>query len=698
MISSRAALQLHARSWGQTQMFLLVRTCACYPAAVSSINKYCTLASSNAFLYAVTVLLDNLPLIILHRLRSGCECAALQSSSPVFMEHRGGQGRQIPGNSVCLESQVLRFAASCDHSRSPHSPPADASTSPPVHHSSHPQRLPSHPAEQLLMTASTDGVRQGSPACDASAFAPPFQREDSVRRSVSPMSNPMRTPSSMADSGVAFGSALPGLSPIHDHPTSARSSPVADCGSPLVFGPGGQEQAEEIPMVPTRARTPDCFMDRMCAATASDVDVSAAAPSALMQCLSFAPDAAAQCHDISQLSHFQHHSDAARSASLAVPDHAQQTQPQQQRDEAHPQPPCLAQSPHVPGQQQEPAQPISESAKSGKGRLHIPADVCGSKDESDHDRSQAWQRSLGMSYVADSHTAPFSVLPQRRPTSQDGPTLALVQGSNDSNAQKQLIDLDAIVPVASPAVDAGNRPAHTLLSQHSLIDADVPLTIARGHTVLVTNQTTFQPFQPATVSEAPQQNCPVLDLKEFTAALSSQQVQGSTGQGQRYRVGTHVEPGGPGLQLASPPPAAPRLGVYPDVAASPEVDHNATGALPSASAQAAALEVRRFCAMAEQQTAAQPWDVEDKARRQKKGKARVVVPTSPDLETAKRAQRAAGDKLTASQERVRASMGRKRATVLAGHFGGSYAAKAKARGGTGSGYAALAAKARKRRA
>ena len=108
--------------------------------------------------------------------------------------------------------------------------------------------------------------------------------------------------------------------------------------------------------------------------------------------------------------------------------------------------------------------------------------------------------------------------------------------------------------------------------------------------------------------------------------------------------------------------------------------------------------------MAEQQTTAPARHAEDWARGQKKGRLRApqcVVPVSPDLETARRAQRAAGDRLTASQEKFRASMGRKRATVLAGHFGGSYAAKAKAltqARGTTSGYAALAAKARRRRA
>ena len=607
-------------------------------------------------------------------------------------------------HSECLESQVLRFAASCDHSRSPHSSAPDRSTSPLGHHASHAPALPSQPPEHLLLTGSTDRVRQASPACD-SGCAQPFQQDENEMRSASPMPNPMRTPSSMADSVGAWGGALPGLSPIHALPATAPASPAADYGSPLAFGHGSQAEGQQLPMEPTRARTPDCFMDRMHGA-ASDADLgAAAAPAEHVQCVSFAPEAAvvqdvavlhssvAQCHDVSQLSHFKNHSDASRSASLAVSENA-----------AVPQPPCLAHSPHISGQEQRSVEPSSEGAKSGKGRLHIPEDVFGSKDESDHDSSQAWQRSLGMSHVADSHNAPFSVLPQPRPASQDAPTPAGVQHSRDAdNAQKPLIDLDATVPAASPAVHQSNGPAHTLVQQHSLVDADVPrVTAAREHT----NQAAFRPCQqpPTALSGAPPQGCHVLDLNEFAAVQSSLQAQGSGGQGRSIAR----EPGDVGLRLAtlgqSSPPAAARQVMYPDVAASPEVDQPATGVLPSATAQAAALEVRRFCAMAEQQTTAPARHAEDWARGQKKGRLRApqcVVPVSPDLETARRAQRAAGDRLTASQEKFRASMGRKRATVLAGHFGGSYAAKAKAltqARGTTSGYAALAAKARRRRA
>lgn len=135
------------------------------------------------------------------------------------------------------------------------------------------------------------------------------------------------------------------------------------------------------------------------------------------------------------------------------------------------------------------------------------------------------------------------------------------------------------------------------------------------------------------------------------------------------------------------------------------------GKLPGATARAAALQIRTFCALSQQsdddtleaRLSADGRGSSGRHRkvpgRQKNAQSRLIVPFSPDLATAKRMHREMrkGEPLTASKEHARrvTDVGRKRATVLAGHFRGSYAQRAAVFGrlrkaGGAVGYAALA--------
>lgn len=144
------------------------------------------------------------------------------------------------------------------------------------------------------------------------------------------------------------------------------------------------------------------------------------------------------------------------------------------------------------------------------------------------------------------------------------------------------------------------------------------------------------------------------------------------------------------------------------------------GKLPGATARAAALEIRHFCALSQQadgsralsaalihtkgKGSVQPPDRRKPPERRKKLKSRLIVPHSPDLATARRVHgdMGNGEGLTESKEHVRrvTDAGRKRATVLAGHFRGSYAQRAAVWGrlrkaGGEVGYATLAKQRRK---
>eukprot|EP00892_Ulva_mutabilis_P002435 jgi/Ulvmu1/12192/UM085_0056.1 len=135
------------------------------------------------------------------------------------------------------------------------------------------------------------------------------------------------------------------------------------------------------------------------------------------------------------------------------------------------------------------------------------------------------------------------------------------------------------------------------------------------------------------------------------------------------------------------------------------------GKLPGATARAAALEIRHFCAASQHSSDRLPQRDEDvKGRpgagqrckapqRRKKVQSRLIVPHSPELATARRVhgEIRLKEPLTASKEHARRAtdVGRKRATVLAGHFRGSYAQRAAAAGrlrkaGAEVGYATLA--------
>lgn len=138
------------------------------------------------------------------------------------------------------------------------------------------------------------------------------------------------------------------------------------------------------------------------------------------------------------------------------------------------------------------------------------------------------------------------------------------------------------------------------------------------------------------------------------------------------------------------------------------------GKLPGATARAAALEIRHFCALSQQYDgsralSAAPTHAKGKGsvpaerhkppERRKKPKSRLIVPHSPALATARRVhgEMGNGKGLTESKEHVRrvTDAGRKRATVLAGHFRGSYAQRAAVWGrlrkaGAEVGYATLA--------
>lgn len=135
------------------------------------------------------------------------------------------------------------------------------------------------------------------------------------------------------------------------------------------------------------------------------------------------------------------------------------------------------------------------------------------------------------------------------------------------------------------------------------------------------------------------------------------------------------------------------------------------GQLPGATARAAALEIRHFCAASQHSGDALPERDEAATRRcgggphrkaparRKKAQSRLIVPHSPELATARRVhgEIRTQEPLSASKEHARRviDVGRKRATVLAGHFRGSYAQRAAAAGrlrkaGAEVGYATLA--------
>lgn len=614
-----------------------------------------------------------------------CDCVAIQSTSPVFMKPHNGQCKyngNMPDNTECLESQVLRFRAPSEKAHSPQSPVPDCSKILPAYRDQEQSVPPMQSMERALLTSSTDRVRQESPECGQSTL----HQEKSTIRTESPMSNPMRTPSSMGESTAGLGKALPGLSPVHALPMSAPElSPAGKGGSPLVLNIGRLGAVDNaLNMVPTRTRTPDCFLDRMKGAS-SDLDDDHRAGDAHSKGEDAQPPAepANGYQKQSLVPNLHNPADAPLSASLAALHQGQPDYPVE--------PPCLAQSPEIPGEENDGCKPGLRGTGSGGRRLHIPADVSGSKDDSDHDSSRAWHRSLGMSHVQDSHTAPFSVLPHRPASSRERPVLAQSQDTNDSHAEKELIGLHGTAAAPLVAVRESSRSPPVLASHNSLIDADVPLTAAREH-----------PSTPEQISKHAVEQGQAPDIEPAAATVQHQQEQVSCEENKAANMPALLldiqDQDGCIPQLASPQRPTLKPGVYPDVAACPGVDP--VGPVPSAQAQAVAKEVRRFCAMAEKQAEVAPGMGEDRMQGQNRSKP-LVVPVAPDLQTARRAHRAG--KMTASQERVRASMGRKRATILAGHFGRSYAAKAQVlaqgQGGIGGGsYAALAARARQRRA
>lgn len=174
-------------------------------------------------------------------------------------------------------------------------------------------------------------------------------------------------------------------------------------------------------------------------------------------------------------------------------------------------------------------------------------------------------------------------------------------------------------------------------------------------------------------------------------------------------AGTASEDGSAGGASGSPVPSHPNSSMHEPFAW--------RGKLPGATARAAALEIRHFCAMSQQSDGSRVQhsgsshvkgkvhtERQKPAARRKKPKSRLIVPHSPDLATARRvhggmgnAETGKAELLTESKEYARwvTNAGRKRATVLAGHFRGSYAQRAAAWGrlrkaGAEVGYATLA--------